>query len=429
MASHVSPTLTVPAVGLHISGVSPHGGLLSVAAPRHPGETAHLPAEFGAQHHAEPPAMYHHQNHHHQHHHRAKQAMEEARKPPERKQPSPNSAYGNRSSSFMIDDILSKSSSESPVKEREQNGTKEHRALGQVFTSPEMRDRRDHRDQREHVLHGPTTNGNSSPPRVGDGRPNMPGKAPYFLTQNSREVSPSFNREGTFKRNAVSPRPLMVECHGSDQQIPARYEARGTHHLIQERRSHPQNGDPHFLQSSMPRIQHHTIHHHHQPSSHIDSREGERQLLPADARNSRTGSTSPAGSPRGPPHPARPTPIHPSVLHTSSTNQPTSPVPDIYGRLSAARATGPEPLATVPTASLPGAPAVNPHAAPNLSVMYDPLAAATLASPYLQAPLGPYPAPAVYSLPPYTRPEHYAFLARHHHACKYTHKYRDRRKK
>ena len=227
-----------------------------------------------------------------------------------------------------------------------------------------------------------------------------------------RPVSPTIARRS---RNPVSPR--SPSHHGDDKHShPHRshYESRDhQHHRLSEPHQHLQsNISEYYTRSLMGSHHHHTVHHHHQPRLQVDTRDAHRHSVARDSV-SRSPSASPGGSPRAIPHPARPTPIHPAVAHASSSTLTSPSVQDIYGSLTRSSDSEPGVLAVPPTVP----PSVT-HGVPTLSMMYDPVAAATLASPYLQAPVGAYPAPAVYSLPPYTRPEHYAFLARHH-PCKF----------
>ena len=470
MASHVSPALTTP-FGLHV-------GLLSAPHAPSPRDTLHLSAGVYKSDHssaAEASAMYYYH-----HHHRA--AYLSGSEPPKNQQikesSSINSVYGNNRSSFMIDDILSKSrkiSEESPEKVvKERRDSKDQRLLDHIVIDKDryVIERRSGEDGVVHAHRDRYPSGYSSNDRyevvaVRRRSPSPTSDVGSSLHSSERaglvaRVSSTSGSPASTMGRPVSPTVVVRKRSRSPPSSSPRSPSHYDHHLSGDRhlsgshyehRDHHQHRHPdHHLHNgtsehyghSSPR-HHHTVHHqhnHHHQQQHHQSR-----LLQTDTRDvsrghggsgevgCRSRSVSPpsgGGSPRALSlHlPARPRPIHPTAVHASSSALASTPtVQDIYGSLP--RSTGAEHAGalTVPApVSLPGIPppppppSVTHHgAAPTaaLSMMYDPLAAATLASPYLQSPLGAYPAPpAVYSLPPYTRPEHYAFLARHH-PCKY----------
>ena len=467
MASHVSPALTTP-VGLHV-------GLLSAPHAPNPRDTLHLSTGvYKADHQsaAEAAAMYYY------HHHRAAYLSGSEPKNQQFKE-SANSVYANNRSSFMIDDILSKSrktSEESPEKvANERRDSKDQRVLDHIVIDKdryviERRSSDDsvhtHRDRypsgySSHDRYEVVAVRRRSPSPTGGVGSSLQGSARSGLVARvssttgsptstvGRPVSPTVVVRKRSSSPASSPRsPSHYDHHHSgDRHLSGSHYEHTDHHQHRHQEHHLHNGTSEHYRHSSPMStgrHHHTVHHqHHHQQQHQQTR-----LLQIDTRDiprghggtreggCRSRSPSPPSPPSGDgsprtltlPLPARPTPIHPTAVHANSSALTSAPtVQDIYGTLP--RSSGSEhigALAVPAPVSLPGVPPPPPSithhgAAPTaaLSMVYDPLTAATLASPYLQSPLGAYPAPpAVYSLPPYTRPEHYAFLARHH-PCKY----------
>ena len=461
MASHVSPAFTTP-VGLHV-------GLLSASHAPSPRDTLHLcTGVYKADHSAaaEAAAMYYY------HHHRAAYGCgSEPKNQQVKESSSANSVYANNRSSFMIDDILSKSrkiSEESPEKvanERrdcKDQGLPDHIVIDKDRYVIERKSSEDgvaqtHRDRypsgySSHDKYEVVAVRRRSPSPTGSSLqgtaragfvPRVSSTKGSPTSTVGRSVSPTVVIRKRSRSPASSPRsPSHYDHHHSgDRHLSGNHYE---HHQHRHSDHHLHNGASEHYGHSSPMStgrHHHTVHHQHH---HHQQQQNQSQLLQIDTRDlprgrggevgCRSRSASPpngGGSPRtlALPLPARPTPIHPTAVHASSSALPSAPtVQDIYGSLPRSSGTEHTSTLTVPApVSLPGVPpppppsVTHPGTAPTaaLSMVYDPLAAATLASPYLQSPLGAYPAPpAVYSLPPYTRPEHYAFLARHH-PCKY----------
>ena len=486
MTSHISTALTGP-VGVHVGG--PYPSLSIVTAPHLPHSptgalpttaTLHLPGMIRPEHHHEAVLAYHH-------HQQQQQAALEGR---ELKGSSPNSIYANRSS-FMIDDILSKSRKDSESSDKHHHHARNeghyrdsripehedprdyHRDREMERYPTERRDPRDLRDPRDSaihrdIIHQRERHGIISAP-VGQEKYDLPlpgrrrsvspnsslsssgglpvGSRPTVLRTGSSESpsstlgrpsSPSVPRRS---RSPVSPYHISSR-HGLPQptaghssyhredagHLSSHHDDRHRHHSAEEIRL--QSGEHRSPDADRGRHQQHTVHHHHQPLLQIDTRvPGHHALLPREHRRERD---SPERSPTSLHQPARPTPIHPGSLHTHShshshgaggspSSLPAAPaVSSLYssslpGSLAARPPAAPGAPGSNPAAVLPAhAPVgLQPSSPPVLPLMYDPIAAATLSSPYLQAPLGAYPGPAVYTLPPYTRPE-YALFARHH---------------
>ena len=455
MASHVSPAFTTP-VGLHV-------GLLTASHAPTSRDTLHLSTGvYKADHSsaAEAAAMYYY------HHHRAAYGF----KPKDqqiKETSSANSVYANNRSSFMIDDILSKSrkiSEESPEKVvNERRDCKDQRLPDHIVIDKDryVIERRGSEDGVDRYPSGYSSHDRYEVVAVRRRSPSPTGsslqgsaRAGFVARVSSttgsptstvgRSVSPTVVVRKRSRSPASSPRsPSHYDHHHSGDRLSGNHYEHRDHH---QHSDHLRNGTSEHYGHSSPMStgrHHHTVHHQHH---HHQQQQHQSQLLQTDTRDLPRGrggagevgcksrSASPPSGGASPhslalPLPARPTPIHPAAVHASSSALPSAPtVQDIYGSLPRSSGTEHAGALTVPApVSLPGVPpppppsVTHPGTAPAaLSMVYDPLAAATLASPYLQSSLGAYPAPpAVYSLPPYTRPEHYAFLARHH-PCKYT---------